>query len=374
MKINKILLRNFRNLEDLEINFSDNINIFIGDNAQGKTNILESIYTLAISKSHRGINDIEMIQENKEFLKITGELITKVNTNEQEVIITKDSKVLKIDKNFVKRVSDYISTMKVIIFTPDDLEIIKRSPQYRRNLLNTELCQLYREYTVILNEYNKILKIRNDYLKNNNHKYDYNYIDILTEKLVDRIVQIEKYRSFFIEEINNSISKIFSRITNKEELSIVYEKSINLKEKNEIIEFYKQNIERDIFNRMTMYGPHRDDFIFNLENKNIKNYGSQGQQRAAILSFKLAEIEIFKKVSKEYPIILLDDVFSELDIKKRNNLIKYIKSNIQYFITTTDLKNINNKIVEKAKIFNVKNGLIAEKEGKKHGRKSTRKI
>ena len=366
MKITKIQLKNFRNIENLELTLNENINLFVGDNAQGKTNFLESICTLALSKSHRNINEFEIIKENKDFFKVVGWLD---NNNKYEIICTEKEKNLKINDIKVDKVSNYISNINIIMFTPDDLEIIKKSPQYRRNLLNTELCQLYRNYVILLNEYNKILKIRNDYLKNNYGKYDYNYLNIITEKLIERLIKITKYRVDYINDVNLKIGKIFKKITNKDNLHIIYEPSVPYigKSLEEIMSFYKQNYEKDIMNRMTMYGSHRDDFSFYLDDKNLKLYGSQGQQRIAILSFKLAEIDIFKKIKKEYPIVLLDDVFSEIDIKKRNNIIKFIKSNIQYIITTTDLKNINQKIVDNAGIFKVKDGNITKKEGRKNG-------
>ncbi len=366
MKITKIQLKNFRNIENLELSLNENINLFVGDNAQGKTNFLESIYTLALSKSHRNINESEIIKENKDFFKVVGWLD---NNNKYEIICTEKEKSLKINDIKIDKVSNYISNINIIMFTPDDLEIIKKSPQYRRNLLNTELCQLHRDYVILLNEYNKILKIRNDYLKNNYGKYDYNYLDIITEKLIERLIKITKYRTDYINNVNSKIGKIFKKITNKDDLHIIYEPSVHYIDNDleKIMIFYKQNYEKDIINRMTMYGSHRDDFSFYLGDKNLKLYGSQGQQRVAILSFKLAEIDIFKKIKNEYPIVLLDDVFSEIDIKKRNNIIKFIKSNIQYIITTTDLKNINQKIVDNAGIFKVKDGNITKKEGKKDG-------
>ena len=361
MYITNIKIRNFRNIENLELNLDKNINIFIGNNAQGKTNILESIYVLALTKSERSIADLDLIKKDQEFAKLRINLIkNKIKEQNLEVILQKSSKILKINNNIEKKVSNYISNLNVIMFYPNDLDIIKKSPNVRRNLLNIELCQLYPYYTKILNEYNKILKIRNEYLRKNSFNINHSYLDILTEKLIDRSLIITKYREDFINMINNNINSIYYKIMQQENLNIKYEKNVNIKEKEDLIKFYKENIDNEINQKITLYGPHRDDFIFMLNDENLKNYGSQGQQRVAILALKLSEIAIFKEVTQEYPIVLLDDIFSELDVRKRNNLIKFIKSNIQFIITTTDLNDINKKIIEKATIFKIKNGNITK--------------
>lgn len=367
MKINKIQLKNYRNLADILVNFNKNTNIFIGDNAHGKTNILESIYTLALTKSHKNVLDSDLIKESKEFLKINGIVEYKSHQNDYEVIITNDDKKLKINGVEEKKVYKYVSKINIILFTPDHLDIIKKSPQNRRNLLNTELCQLDSNYTIVLNEYNRILKMRNDYLKQE-RKYDYKYLSILTEKLVDKALIIYKYRENFINEVNLYINKVFKKITNKDNIKIIYEKSINLIDKEDIIKFLQSNIDKEVNQKTTLFGPHRDDFSFYLEDKDMKRFSSQGYQRIAVLALKLSEINVFKKETKEYPIVLLDDIFSEIDLKKRNLLLKLIKSNIQYMITTTDLNNINKKILSSARVFQVKDGLITEKEGKKNGK------
>jgi len=328
---------------------------------------------LAIPKSRRTIYDYELIKEEEDFLKIKGFIENKENSKNYEVIISKLNKILKINNFEEKKVSQYISNINMILFTPDDLEIIKRSPQYRRNLLNTELCQLDSKYTIVLNEYNKLLRIRNEYLKNyNGNKFD-DYLEIVTKKMIERMLIIYNKREIFIKDINEKLEEIYYKLTGTHGLEIKYEKSIC--EEKEILDFYKKNLKKEVFQKMTLYGPHRDDFCFYLDENNMKNYGSQGQQRLIILALKIAEVEVFKKYKGEYPIVLLDDAFSEIDIKKRNRLLKFIKSNVQYIITTTDLKNINENILEKADIFHVKNGTITKKEGTKNGRrKSTRKI
>ena len=252
------------------------------------------------------------------------------------------------------------------MFSPDDLDIIKKSPLVRRNLLNIELCQLFPNYMKVLNEYNKILKIRNEYLRKNYGNMDKAYFDIITEKLVDRLIIIRNYRQKYVECINSKIEIIYKRIMKTGNLKVVYDKNISFESKEEIINYYKDNYYNELDKKMTLFGIQKDDLLFYVDDMNLKDYGSQGQQRVAVLSFKLAEINIFKETKKTYPIVLFDDIFSELDIEKRNNLLKFIKSNIQFIITTTDIKNISEKIVEKASIFKIKDGNIINYGRKKN--------
>ena len=359
MYLKTLKILNFRNIENIEIELNKNVNIFIGDNAQGKTSILESIYNLAFTKN--SISDEELLKRGTLFYKVKGILRVGNTLKNLEVLYSENDKKLKINNNEIKRVSDYISNMNVIMFTPDDLDIIKKSPLIRRNFINMELCQLSNKYLVILNEYNKILKMRNDYIRKNNGHIDYKYLDVLTENLINRMILIYEYREKYFEDINKFLDSIFYKIIKKNGLKVVYKKSVSLKDKNNYIEFYKNNYNLDIENGMTMYGPHRDDFYFSIDNEDLKYYGSQGMQRVAILSFKLSEINLFKERTGNYPIILLDDIFSELDLSKRKNLLKFIKNGVQFIITTTDINNISEKIISKASVFTVSKGSIKQR-------------
>lgn len=371
MYLSKIELSHYRNYKKEKIKLSDKINIFIGDNAQGKTNILESIYILALTKSHRVGFENNIIEDGYLSCKINGNLKYNKSLKQLKLIINRDSKKVFIDNKEVKKIASYISNMNVIMFCPNDLDIVKGSPQIRRNLLNIEISQLYPLYVNYLNEYNKILKNRNEYLKqmNINGMADNRYLDILNEKLIERGCDIYLYRKKYIDYINSKIRDIYKNIIGIDGLEIVYETNIDIDNYNidNIREKFKKklnsNIKREIMHGMTLYGPHRDDFSFILENQDLKFYGSQGQQRLAIISFKLAEVSLFNEEKGTSPILLLDDIFSELDIKKRNRLIKYIPDDIQTIITTTDLKNIQKRIVNSSKIFIVKSGTITEKAG-----------
>ena len=358
MYLKSLKIKNFRNIVNLEIELNKNINVFIGNNAQGKTNILESIYVLAFTKSIRVSNDYDLINKNSEFSIISGLVKTERIYRKMDILLQKDEKKLKINNQKISKVSDYISNLNVIMFSPDDLDIIKKSPLLRRNLINIELCQLFPNYMKILNEYNKILKIRNEYIRKNYDNINRDYFEVLTDKLIERAIAIMEYRDKFIENINSNIDNIFYKIMGIHDLRIIYDKNLTYCTKDLLKKFYHDNFFNELNKKITLFGPHRDDISFYLKNDDLKYFGSQGQQRIAILAFKLAEIGLFKECKGYYPVVLLDDIFSELDINKRNNLLKFVKSNIQFIITTTDIDNISEKILEKANIYNVKDGKI----------------
>lgn len=364
MYLKSIEIVNFRNIERINLNFNKNVNIFIGKNAQGKTSILESIYSLAFTKSSKNFSEDELIRKGSLFFKIKGSLKIGNNIKKLEVLYGNNEKKVKINNLLIARVSDYISNMNVIMFTPDDLDIVKKAPLIRRNFINIELCQLYNKYLITLNEYNKILKMRNDYIRKHYSNIDYNYLDILTSNLIDRAMVIYEYRDRYFNDINSYLDNIYYKIMKVSGLKVVYKKSIDLKTKEEFMSFYKENYYSDIEKGATNYGPHKDDFSFYIGEDDLKLYGSQGMQRIAILSFKLAEINLFKEIKGNYPIVLLDDIFSEIDLERRKNLLKFIKSNIQFIITTTDINNINGRIIERASVFTVKNGQIVKRSDK----------
>lgn len=376
MFIETIKIKNFRNYQNLDLSFNKGLNIIYGNNAQGKTNLLESIYVLGLTKSHRSFIDNNLINNESSEAVISGKIFNNKIPSNLEITIS-DSKKLKIDSQKITKLSEYISKMPIIIFYPEDLELIKGSPSIRRRFLNLELSQLYSTYYNILNDYNKLLKMRNDYLKKiaNKEKYDQNYLDILNEYFIDKSILIYRMRNKFINKLNESSPNIFKSITGLEKFNIKYKTSIevNNKTNEEIKVEFKNKLEKlynsEIKFRATLVGPHRDDIEFYINEDNIKNFGSQGQQRIAILSVKLSEIDIFKNYKNTTPILLLDDIFSELDNKKKNNLLKYIKNNIQTIITTTDLNSINKKIIAKSKLIQIDNGCIKKiKEVEKNGK------
>lgn len=373
MILKKIELHNFRNYESLMTRFYKGINIIYGDNAQGKTNLLESIYVLGLTKSHRSFIDDNLIKNGCESLMIKGIVSGGLFDKELQITIDNKSKGYKIDDNSIKKVSDYISNMNIIIFYPDDLETLKGSPQLRRKYLNTELSQLYNSYYVVLNDYNKLLKMRNDYLKKmfKGQDVDMNYFDIITSYLIEKAIIIYQMRYKFIEKINETCGQIYKDIMGIEDFHIEYVSNMKIddmkdpKLKDKLFEQYKKQLSYEQRVCITTIGPHKDDFNFMVGENNLKLYGSQGQQRIAVLTLKLAEIPIFKKYKETTPVLLLDDVFSELSDDKKNNLIKYISKDIQTIITTTELNNLDSKLVKKAKLFKIEQGkLIKIKEVK----------
>ena len=360
MYLKNVSIRNFRNYEKVDLEFSKNVNIFIGNNAQGKTNLLESIYVLAITKSHRNHIDNNLIKENQLFTKIKGKVEKANTTNEFELILNSKGKAVKINNNPIKKISEYISNFTVIIFCPDDLDLVKGSPSIRRKFMNIEIAQINKKYLRVLSEYNNLLKTRNEYLKQiDKTNIDKVYFEVLTDQLIEKGVRLYLYRNEFIKKVDVESNKINEELSKNTTLQIVYKPNIEIEKydseliKQKMKKKFIENASREIFQKTTLYGPHRDDFEIYIDKKNIKNYGSQGQQRLAILSMKFSEINIFIKETKEKPILLLDDIFSELDENKKNNIIKYIDRNIQTFITTTDLENIDKKILKKAKIYEI---------------------
>lgn len=362
MKINNIDIYNFRNYERLNINFSENINIFIGNNGEGKTNILESIYVLAITKSHRSYMDKNLITTSKNIMKIKGKVDTLKGIKNMELVMSNKGKRVSINKVVSKKVSDYISNLSVILFSPDDLELVKGSPGIRRKYLNIEIGQLDNKYLYYLNDYNELLKTRNEYLKSINlDNVNKEYLDILNNQLVDKAYEIYKYRYDYVDSLNRYMKNISNDLSSHS-IRISYVNNLDIEKldniKNILLSKLNSNLKREIIVGTTLYGPHRDDFDIFINEKNARDYGSQGQQRLCVLCMKFAELEIFNEIKKEYPILLLDDIFSELDNDKKNAIVKYLSNNIQVFITSTDITDIDKKIISNSKIFKIEDGSI----------------
>ena len=366
MKIKKIKLINFRNLDKVELNFINKINIIIGGNGAGKTNILEAIYLNSLTKSFRANNDAELIKFDKEFLTIMTTI--KDDSYNENVLynIDKLSKKIYLNSSKVTKLSEYIGKYPVVISTPEDVLMIKTSPSTRRDVLNISICQFNKEYFKTLNEYNKLLKLRNDYLKRIliNSISDIKYFDILTNKLIEKAVYIYIERNNYINLINKYLPDIFEHICLNPNLIIKYSPNIDLNNYNEetlkniLYKKYKKDFNKEISLGMTITGPHRDDFSFILGDKDMKLYSSEGQKKMVVISFKLAEMMLFQKTDDKKPIILLDDLFSELDINNKNRLVKFIPDDLQVVITSNDLKGINKNIRDNAKIFKIKDGEV----------------
>lgn len=361
MKIDSLSLMNFRNYETLNISFGD-LNIIYGLNGSGKTNIIEAIYTLALTKSFRINNDKVMIKKGKIKAKIKGNVLKNGDENTFGVEISNDGKVVTINGEKQDKVSDYVSRINVILFNPSDTRLIDESPSERRKMLNIEISQIYKEYLVILTNYQRILKQRNFYLRGMyvNGSYTNTYLDILTKKLIEYGSIICKYREKFVDNINKYIASNYEKIFGSGTLKIRYVSTFKNKSEDDLIKRYKDNYQKELSVGKTLEGIHHDDIVFVLDNNNLKEWGSEGQRKNAIISFKLAEISVINEIKGFYPILILDDLFSELDKEKATNLLGMLDRNVQTFMTTTDLKNINKKVIKDAKKFKVNDGILEE--------------
>ena len=362
MKIETINLTNFRNYEKLEVKFSDNLNIVYGLNGSGKTNLVEAIYLLSLTKSFRISNDKILIKKGAMKAKVRGEVRKNGDLSTYGVEISNDGKVVIINDQKIDKISDYISRVNVILFNPTDIRLIDEAPEKRRKLLNIEISGLYKEYLIVLTNYQRILKQRNFYLRSLylNGNYSTDYLDILTKKLIEYGTLICKYRLEFVENINKYITDIYEKIFEVGTLKIKYVSSYKNKNQEEILKMYQKNYKKELQIGKTIYGVHHDDIEFVVDNNNLKEVGSEGQRKNAMISFKLAEIQVIKDIKNYYPILILDDLFSELDKGKVLNIFKLLNKDVQTFITTTEIKNINKKVLKDAKIFKVLDGMLEE--------------
>ncbi|MGX7204532.1 DNA replication/repair protein RecF [Enterococcus pingfangensis] len=371
MRLNKLELRNYRNYLELQLEFPNRLNIFLGENAQGKTNLLESIYVLALTRSHRTSSEQELIGWQDDFAQIKGRIERKTSELELELLLTKKGRKSKVNHIEQKKLSSYIGQLNVILFAPEDLSLVKGSPQTRRRFIDMELGQINPVYLYDLAQYQQTLKQRNLYLKQLSEKKqtDEIYLDILTEQLVDFGSKVLASRLLFVKKLEYWSNDLHSKITNqKEALAIEYAASIPLKGESveEIRSVFlaelQKNRKREIFKGNTFLGPHRDDLIFKVNQQNVQTYGSQGQQRTTALSVKLAEIDLMKEETGEYPILLLDDVMSELDDSRQIHLLETIENKVQTFLTTTTLNHVEGKMTVHPDIFYVQQGQIERKE------------
>lgn len=370
MKVLKILLKNFRNYENLEIKVHPFLNILIGNNAQGKTNILESIYYASVGKSHRTNKDSELVRWSTSFFFLLLNFDSDSREMDIEILCEQENKKkIKINGVQKKKLSELIGNLNVVMFSPEDLMLVKGSPALRRKFMDMEISQVSPVYYRYLQQYTKILTQRNNILKEINNKENNDLLDIWDNQLVETGTKIILKRIEVLKKLIPLARLMHRKITDGlEELEIKYLSSINLGLQNEgeikkgFINKLAENRNEEKYRKMTITGPHRDDLGFFVNDINMKNFGSQGQQRTTALSLKLAELEYMKSETGEYPVLLLDDVMSELDKSRRFFLMKTIQNKIQTFITTTNLHYFEQTVVEKAKILNIENGYIKKWE------------
>ena len=357
MIIQSLEIADYRNYDSLHIDFSSGTNILYGDNAQGKTNILEAIYMSATTKSHKGTKDKDVVNFNKEEAHIRTYLEKEGIETRVDMHLRKNkSKGIAIDGQKIKKAAQLLGLLNVVFFSPEDLSIIKNGPAERRRFVDMELCQLDQFYLYNLNNYNKIVNQRNKLLKdmyfNPSLKETLNIWD---SQLISFGSKIIERRQLFVEQLNEIILDIHGKLSGgRENLVIQYEPDVTIGDYEAKL---AANQERDVKLKQTTTGPHRDDFSFLVGNIDIRKFGSQGQQRTAALSLKLSEIELVKKMTKDNPVLLLDDVLSELDSNRQNYLLSTI-GDIQTIITCTGLDEFVNNRFEIDKVFHIENGKI----------------
>lgn len=350
--LDKVKITNFRCYNNSEFSFSPEINIIIGENAVGKTSLVEAIYCLGLIKSYKTFNDELLIKEGSNFYNLKANFIE--NEDKIDFMLSYNGKKRKMVRNnqVIKKQSDYIGYFQVVMFSPDDIELVKGTPSIRRRFMDTYIGQFDKEYLENLSLYKKILKSRNEILKdfNSNNKKMVTLINIYTEKLIEYAKKVIERRLLFFYELNPYIESQSMTISDeKEQLKIEYLANTNL----DVIEKeIKGTLFNDISAKTTTKGPHKDDFEFIINNRNAREYASQGQQRTATLSLKLGLAAMFKDY-KDKVIIILDDVFSELDKNRKNSVMNLLINKGQIFITTTSIKDIDIKVLNKSKLIEI---------------------
>ena len=362
MYIREIELKDFRNYKDLKLSFSRDVNIFLGENAQGKTNLLEGIYLNAVAKSFKTQRDKDLIRFGEDYCKVRAVSFYEDEEHVSEIVISREgAKAVKVDGVKIGRTSELLNRLYIVVFSPEDLKIVKDEPERRRRFIDRELCQIKPGYVSDLNAYRRILKQRNACLKE--EFPDPAILDIWDIEMVRVGARLVRERRSFIEKINIISADIHSRISGgKEHLALRYETQLDSgrQEKSEeeyFREILEEDRERDILYRTTRRGPHHDDISISAEGVDLRKFGSQGQQRTAALSMKLSEIRLIEEETGERPILLLDDVLSELDNERQKYLINSLGNN-QMFITTTDLIGSVARSLPEGKVYKIKAGEV----------------
>lgn len=357
MYLKRLELENFRNYEKQEINLINGINLFLGRNAQGKTNIIEALYVCSFGKSYRTTKDNELIMFNKPYCKINLDYLKgDINSNTSFYIDNLNRKQIKNNEVKVKKIADYVGEIPVVIFSPESLDIVKGSPAKRRNFVDMICCQLSKSYIICHHEYMKCFKMKNTMLKQD--VIDEGYIEVLHEKMSGYIKKIVETRLKVIEKIEQYAKSIQKKLTNgAEDIVLNYKSDFIGMNENEIKKYLDDHLYIDKLRKSCVKGIQRDDIEILVDSNEVAVYGSQGQKRTSLLTLKLANFELLKDVKGENPILLLDDIMSELDGVRTNFLLEYIE-NYQSIITTTEDTFV--KDIQNIKYFNVESGNVKE--------------
>lgn len=363
MLINKLSLKNFRNIKDLKVTFDKPLTILYGDNGQGKTNIVESIYLLSNAASFRTSYFKEMIANESDIAIIEGDISNTKKVDKHKVVLSKSGKTAFINDIVINKVSEYIGKFNAVCFSPEDVSLFKDSPSIRRHFLDKELSSLFPVYVKQLIAFKNTLEQRNALLKG---KIDYALLEVIDDKLIETSYDVYKRRKWIIGKIIEFATKIYKTITNEsQQIRIVYNTYLDEIDKDTYLakakQIYKNNLSKDVEKKYTMQGIHKDDFKVYLNDLEIDMFASQGQQRLISLSMKLAVSEIISKANKVEPIIILDDAFSELDSLKKKKLFDYVSNKKQVFITCTDYKNIIKENKTSITLLHIQEGRVLER-------------
>lgn len=367
MFIKDLTLTNYRNYKKQQVSFENNVNVILGENAQGKTNVMESIYVLGLVKSHRTTRDRELIYWDEEYAKIEGSVQKRSSNISLEVVISTKGKKVKLNRLEQRKLSEYIGALNIVMFAPEDLNLVKGSPQVRRRFIDMEMGQINPIYLYNLSLYQKILQQRNHLLKDlQRKKADNGLLEILTYQLIEQAAKVMKKRYEFIELLEHWAKPIHRDISRGlESLSIQYKPSVKVSETTElskieeVLEEHFTKIKmKEIERGTSLLGPHRDDLLFFVNDRDVQTFGSQGQQRTTALSIKMAELQLIYDKINEYPILLLDDVLSELDDYRQSHLLNTIQGKVQTFVTTTSVDGIDHQTLKDASTYLVEKGNI----------------
>lgn len=372
MHLEQLKLSHYRNYREIELRTDHQVNLFVGRNAQGKTNLLEAIYVLALTKSHRTHHDRELIGWEGETALISGDIRRKLGPCRMELSISSKGKRAKLNGLEQRKLSEYVGTLNVVLFAPEDLHIVKGSPGVRRRFLDMELGQVYPAYLYDLSQYQKLLTQRNNLLKQSAGKpLSPGLLEVWDEQLATVGIKIMKKRQSFIKKLQAWAESIHRGITGGgESLVVSYAPSVPFTEgESDSVLFDRfmlkltQVKEQELRRGVSLVGPHRDDLTFSINGRDVQTFGSQGQQRTTALSLKLAEIELIAEEVGEYPLLLLDDVLSELDKYRQTQLIETFQGKVQTFVTTTGLESVNFEKLRDAAVYRVSAGEVDVLDG-----------
>lgn len=374
MILTELHLHHFRNYQDLTVHFNPGVNVLIGHNAQGKTNMLEAIYVLSLTKSHRTSNDHELINWQEKLALISGTVEKSIGKIPLELQFSSKGKKAKVNHLEQARLSQYVGQLNAILFAPEDLSLVKGSPALRRHFMDREFSQMSSKYLYNAGQYRTLLRQKNKYLKQLKYKQqtDRVLLGVLSDQLAAFGAEVIIARQHFLKHLEGWAADLHQEISlNKESLQLEYVNQLKVNDETTaeeayqaLFKLYQDNEQREIEQGTTIYGPHRDDIRFLVNDKNVQAFGSQGQQRTTALSVKLAEIDLMKEQTGEYPLLLLDDVLSELDTIRQTHLLTAIQNKVQTFLTTTSLSDVARQLINEPTIFEIEHGTLNKEEVK----------